>query len=84
MISEDQGYCIMSMHAEYTERQLINHVLNCMTEEGRGQNEIDATELRLDSGIFNVEALETLRTMADINLWMMRLQQESNLKEKPH
>ena len=84
MTSERQGYCIMSMHEGYTERALINHVVACMTEEGRGQDEIDGTELRLDSGIFTAPALETLRTMADISLWVMRMQQESNLKEKPH
>jgi len=84
MTSEVQGYCIMTMHRDATERGLINHVLNCMTEEGRGQDEIDATELRLDSGVFTAAALETMRTMADINLWLMRMQQESNLKEKPH
>lgn len=85
MIAESQALCVMTMHSEMTERGLINHVLNCMCEEGRDQEEMDATELRLDSGIFTHAALETLRTMADISIWMMHLQQHANLKsEKPH
>lgn len=74
MTNETDSICVMSLHTDYSERQLINQIICNLTASGADQHTIDYCELSLDSGLFDKAALDTIQEMAAINLWMMQIQ----------
>lgn len=76
--TEDESLCVMAVNPELGEdRDLTLLVVQMMLSGEMDQNLIDVTWLEMDAGKITAETLGVLRTIADINLHMLLIQNEA-------